>query len=689
MISHTHITFKLQLQIQLNFFTDSDRFVFLLCTRAGGLGINLTAADTVIIFDSDWNPQNDLQAQARCHRIGQKKLVKVYRLITSNTYEREMFDKASLKLGLDKAVLQSTTALKAEGTALSKKDVEELLKKGAYGSIMDEENESSKFNEEDIETILQRRTQTITLEAGQKGSLFAKATFNSSHNKGDDIDIDDPEFWTKWAEKAQVDVEKATATPDGRELIIEEPRKRTKRFEENKDEGDSDGSEESGNRKRGAAEKRKRRRGNDEDGDYSGSYRPDELATSKAEYFKVEKVLAQYGWGRWAEIKKYGELEISEQDIEHMSRTLLLHCIREFRGDDRIRQFVFNLIRPQGIQENQKLGAGSMYNQGWAGLPEFNPPSFALDSAFQRHVHRHANKLMVKIDMLKHLEIHLIGDERALVEDFNVKWTDIKLPEMPTISETFIEGWDSDCDKCFLIGCWRHGLDNFDAIRVDENLCFAEKNLAVWPGQTDFWLRFRRLLTSSQKSVHDPVYNKLNWTKREEQEFIRVVRSYGVKTNIGEGGNEDWTIFKTLSPILEKKTDEDCHEQLMCVLAMCQRAQGSNDLKPIDLKRAMSIDPMPTRKAIKMMNRISLMRKVHTMVQTLSELNLELCETTGMPSGWCMQHDKELMEICDQCGLDQLAANVLNKPAFTKVSILFEFYKNFKVEQIEKNHKVF
>jgi SNF2 family DNA or RNA helicase len=70
--------------------------------------IDLTAADTVIIFDSDWNPQNDLQAQARCHRIGQTKSVKVYRLISKNTYEREMFDKASMKLGLDKAVLQST-----------------------------------------------------------------------------------------------------------------------------------------------------------------------------------------------------------------------------------------------------------------------------------------------------------------------------------------------------------------------------------------------------------------------------------------------------------------------------------------------------------------------------------------------------------------------------------------------------
>ena len=81
--------------------------MFLLCTRAGGVGINLTAADTVIIFDSDWNPQNDLQAQARCHRIGQEKMVKIYRLITRNSYEREMFDKASLKLGLDKAVLHN------------------------------------------------------------------------------------------------------------------------------------------------------------------------------------------------------------------------------------------------------------------------------------------------------------------------------------------------------------------------------------------------------------------------------------------------------------------------------------------------------------------------------------------------------------------------------------------------------
>ena len=78
---------------------NSDRFIFLICTRAGGFGINLTAADT------DWNPQNDIQAQARCHRIGQDKAVNVYRLITNRTYEMEMFQRANMKLGLDKAVL--------------------------------------------------------------------------------------------------------------------------------------------------------------------------------------------------------------------------------------------------------------------------------------------------------------------------------------------------------------------------------------------------------------------------------------------------------------------------------------------------------------------------------------------------------------------------------------------------------
>lgn len=68
---------------QIDMFNSTDEhFLFLLSTRAGGLGINLTAADTVVIYDSDFNPQMDLQAMDRAHRIGQKRFVKVYRLVT-------------------------------------------------------------------------------------------------------------------------------------------------------------------------------------------------------------------------------------------------------------------------------------------------------------------------------------------------------------------------------------------------------------------------------------------------------------------------------------------------------------------------------------------------------------------------------------------------------------------------------
>ncbi|KAK6090110.1 hypothetical protein P3W45_000836 [Vairimorpha bombi] len=168
--------------------SNSDVFVFLLCTRAGGVGINLTAADTVIIFDSDWNPQNDLQAQARCHRIGQTNEVKIYRLVTRNTYEREMFDKAGMKLGLDRAVLQKMTFEGQKNEKVKKKDaIEMLLRKGAYGVLMETDEASKKFCEEDIDQILERRTKVIKHSDG--GNVFSKASFQV------DEEIDDPDFW--------------------------------------------------------------------------------------------------------------------------------------------------------------------------------------------------------------------------------------------------------------------------------------------------------------------------------------------------------------------------------------------------------------------------------------------------------------------------------------------------------------
>ncbi|KAK6090490.1 hypothetical protein P3W45_000587 [Vairimorpha bombi] len=90
----------------VNDWQNGDKFIFLLSTRAGGLGINLTAADTVIFYDSDWNPTVDQQAMDRAYRIGQTKNVTVYRLITNNTIEERVMEKATNKGNLQKMVIK-------------------------------------------------------------------------------------------------------------------------------------------------------------------------------------------------------------------------------------------------------------------------------------------------------------------------------------------------------------------------------------------------------------------------------------------------------------------------------------------------------------------------------------------------------------------------------------------------------
>jgi len=183
------------------FETEEDSFIFMLSTRAGGVGINLTAADICIIFDSDWNPQNDVQAQARCHRIGQTKSVMIYRLITSRTFEQEMFDRASKKLGLEQAVL-GTFDNDDDGKPTAK-EMEQLLKKGAYALLEDENDQiTNDFCADDIENILAKRTRTRVVENAKTASwlnkkgLVTKSKFTSD-SKSAGLDMEDPDFWQK------------------------------------------------------------------------------------------------------------------------------------------------------------------------------------------------------------------------------------------------------------------------------------------------------------------------------------------------------------------------------------------------------------------------------------------------------------------------------------------------------------
>ena len=133
----------------------TDKFVFLLSTRAGGLGINLTAADTVIIYDSDWNPQMDLQAMDRAHRIGQKNKVNVYRLISENTVEEKIIERQTIKLKWDSLVIQQGRMASQKNKILSRDEMKDMLQFGA-SAIFKADTNNGTMSEEKIDQLLQR-----------------------------------------------------------------------------------------------------------------------------------------------------------------------------------------------------------------------------------------------------------------------------------------------------------------------------------------------------------------------------------------------------------------------------------------------------------------------------------------------------------------------------------------------------
>ena len=140
--------------------SDETIFVFLLSTRAGGLGINLTAADTVIFYDSDWNPTVDQQAMDRAHRLGQTKQVTVYRLVTRGTIEERILLRARQKGEIQRVVI-------AGGDFKSTATTGETVEGKEEG---DEGEEDKVINDDDMTTSF------VTMNAGeekvQKGELM-------------------------------------------------------------------------------------------------------------------------------------------------------------------------------------------------------------------------------------------------------------------------------------------------------------------------------------------------------------------------------------------------------------------------------------------------------------------------------------------------------------------------------------
>jgi SWI/SNF-related matrix-associated actin-dependent regulator of chromatin subfamily A member 5 len=192
----------------------SEKFIFMLTTRAGGLGINLATADIVIIYDSDWNPQVDLQAMDRAHRIGQKKQVKVFRLITESTVEERIIERAEMKLRLDNVVIQQGRLTEAQ-KALGKDDMLTMIRHGADTIFA---GKDSTITDEDIDSIL-KKGEERTKEMNEKLDKLGESSLRNFTLDTASTDSASVYNWQgqNWKEKQQASVADFWIEPPKRE----------------------------------------------------------------------------------------------------------------------------------------------------------------------------------------------------------------------------------------------------------------------------------------------------------------------------------------------------------------------------------------------------------------------------------------------------------------------------------------
>ncbi|KAN0060197.1 hypothetical protein ACQY0O_007526 [Thecaphora frezii] len=201
----------------------SDYFIYMISTRAGGVGINLATADTVIIFDPDFNPHVDMQAIARAHRIGQTKKVLVFTMMCKATAEEQIIETAKKKMVLDHLIVQNLNNEEDRPDTL-----ESILKFGAQALFSEgglEENEKDvRYTDEDLDALLDRgekeeEEDDDTLGGGssrKSGGRFSYARVWESDKRNDGIGsanaaLVDNDFWADLLEKHREDARKKAA----------------------------------------------------------------------------------------------------------------------------------------------------------------------------------------------------------------------------------------------------------------------------------------------------------------------------------------------------------------------------------------------------------------------------------------------------------------------------------------------
>lgn len=417
---------------------DSPDFVFLLSTRAGGLGINLTSADTVIIYDSDWNPQNDLQAQSRAHRIGQTKTVRIYRLTTKDTVEDDILNRAKNKMVLNHLVISRANQ---KSDKITQKEMAEVAKFGAADLF--KKNDDDPEPQNDLDAILNRAEDVDFEGAAQSSNEDLLSAFAVADVSTVPDPVEEPKADDTWNElKTQI---KSVQAPQQFERILH-PSELVKKEEEEAKEEEAKGKELSKQRR-----KPQQRQG------FSGPQKKAfvDAMTKYGDLARIREMLLY---------AKVEELIVYEPEAREFGQRVIEACRQAVDAPPETR--VEGKDDQDDDDDNKPLSAIADGDKADA---EKKAASKVAPKATIDGVTVNAPELLYKVAALTCLNKELSQLEDPLQFRFCSA-------EKPKWSDTIEGGWGSRDDDRMLVGVWKHGFGSWEySIRDDDSLGLREK----------------------------------------------------------------------------------------------------------------------------------------------------------------------------------------------------------------------
>ncbi|KAL5004343.1 hypothetical protein ScPMuIL_017799 [Solemya velum] len=535
----------------------SNDFCFLLSTRAGGLGVNLATADTVIIFDSDWNPQNDLQAQARAHRIGQKNQVSVYRLVHKYSVEEEIVERAKRKMVLDHLVIQrmdttGRTVLNrgnvpsSNSTPFNKEELSAILKFGAEDLFKDEEANDEE-PQVDIDEVL-KRAETRDVEDSNHGpddllSAFKVVSFDNLEVEETDsnMEISRKDWDQIIPEKDRKKIEEAEEQQKLLELQL--PPRSRKTIQQLQLEYDSDE-----NRRKKKKKKEEEESGSSEDEEEDDKPRkrgrPRAGGHNKIPGFtdvEIRRFVKSY--------KKFGN---------PMSRLDAIACDAELQEKSQ--------ADLRMLAELLKNNCEKAVQEFKAKLEEEPPPTEGEKKSQPRHASFKLSNVVVNAHSVLKAEQDMeplslcIPADKQEQSKFKIG-VHVKLVHWDC-------PWDSDADSDLLKGVYEYGMGSWEAIKMDPKLQIHDRILPdgelkpqakQLQTRVDYLLRVLKKSQNAEKSdsaINQPTTTKKKKKQRKPKSKAEVIDN-STDSDASVKSVKTETIPSVLVPVKKKKKSSE------------------------------------------------------------------------------------------------------------------------------------